>query len=238
MLITSPHAGFAQPRAPVGRPQNNDAGGAAAAGTQTVPLPHAIREDSGLVWNVNVDGSVNDGNGELFDTGGGLFVGPNAPYAPPIQQAAFDPEHNELLLPAQPAMGLSVSRRVAVDPKGGWCRFIEVLENPSPNPVRTQVKLRFDLALGVQGVEQVADDKRAGPPRGIAVFDGQHGLAMVGAARGSRLMPQVATEPGGDAIEFTYDVEVPARRTVALLHVHARRASQNDAAAFIRSARE
>jgi hypothetical protein len=210
----------------------------APGGGQIVPLPHAMQEDSGLLWTVNVDGSVTDGNNELYDSGGQLFIGPNSPYAPPIQQTTFDPEHNELLFPVQSAMGLSISRRVAVDAKAGWCRYVEVLDNPSAKPIRAQVKLRFDLSLGVQATEQVADDKRGGLPRGLAVFDGQHGVAMVAAARGNRVPVQFVNEPGGEAIEFTYDVEVPARRTIALAHVHARRASLAEAAAFVRSTKE
>src|SRR5687767_524993 len=135
-------------------------------------------------------------------------------------------------------MGLTVSRRVSIDVKGGWCRFIEVLENQTPNAIRAPVKIRFDLSLGVQQTEQVVDDRRAGRPRGVAVFDGQRGIAMVAAARGSKLAPQFTSEPGGNAIEFTYDVEVPPRRTIALIHVHARRPSRADAAAFARSTKE
>ena len=211
---------------------------AAAPGGQMVPLPHLMQEESGAAWTVNPDGSVTDGNGEVFDAGGQLFIGPNTPYAPPVQQAAFDPERNEVQFPPQPAMGLTVSRRVSVDAKGGWCRYVEVLENPTPNSIRAPVKIRFDLSLGVQQMEPIADDRRAGKTRGVAVFDGQRGIAMVVAARGSKLAPQFTQEPGGNAVEFTYLVEVPPRRTVALVHVHARRPTLADAAAFVRSTRE
>jgi hypothetical protein len=209
----------------------------AAAGGQVVPLPHPLHEDSGVAWVVNADGSVTDGNNEVFDSGGGLFIGPN-PYAPPNQQASFDAEHNELSFAPQPAMGLSVSRRVSVDPKGGWCRFVEILENPTPRAIHTQVKLRFGMSQGVQQVERVGADKGAGQPRGAVVSDGQHFVAMVAAGRAGRVTPQFSAQPGVEAVEFSYEVDVPPRRTIALAHLHARRASTQEAAAFVRSGKE
>jgi len=209
----------------------------AQPGQQVVPLPHPLHEDSGVAWVVNADGSVTDGNNELFDSGGGLFIGPN-PYAPPNQQASFDAERNELFFPPQPVMGLSVSRRVSVDAKGGWCRFVEVLENPTPRAIHAQVKLRFGMSQGVQQVEQVGADKAAGTPRGLVVSDGQHFVATVAAGRGGRVTPQFSAQPGVEAFEFSYEVDVPPRRTVALTHLHARRATAQEAAAFIRSGKE
>jgi hypothetical protein len=214
------------------------AAAAAVANAQSVPLPYALRDSTGLIWSVNPDGSVSDGAGELFNAGGQLWMGQNVQYAPPIQQASFDVDHNELMFPPQPLGGLNVSRRVAVDARGAWCRWVEVLENTSPNRVKAQLRVVFALSLPVQGVEQVADERRGGAPLGVAVFDGQHGIAMVGAARGSRLSPQFVAQQNTEAVEFTYEVEVPARRTVAVAHVHARRATINEAIAFMRSTKE
>ena len=207
---------------------------------QSVPLPFALRDNTGMVWHVNPDGSITDGTGELFDAAGQLFLGNNFQYSPPIQQAGFDPDNNELLFPPQPAGDLQVSRRVAVDARGGWCRFVELLENTTGNRVKAQLRIRVDLSQGVQSVEQVADERRAGQGHalGVGVFDGQHGIAMVGAARGGRVSPQFVAQQGGDAVEVSYEIDVPPRRTVAVAHVNARRGTLNEAMAFMRSPKE
>src|SRR4029079_12722090 len=84
-----------------------------------VPLPYVLRTDSGTALHVNPDGSVTDGQNDLFDAGAQLFVGDTFQYAPEAQQAAFDAKRNELQFPSLPANGLNVSRRVAADARGG-----------------------------------------------------------------------------------------------------------------------
>jgi hypothetical protein len=188
---------------------------------------------------VNADGSVTDGQGDLFDGGGQLFIGNNVPYAAQNAQAQYNAARNELTFPPIPAHGLNVSRRVSLDPRGGWCRFVEVLENPGPGPVRAQVRVRFDLSGVIQGVEPVADDKRGGAPVGLALFDGDDGIAMLGAGRGGHgVMPQYSTQVDSDAVEVLYDVEVPRRKTVALVHAVAVRPALNDAVNFLRGAKD
>src|SRR5687767_1235485 len=139
---------------------------------RTVPLPHVLRDETGAALTVNADGSVNDGQGDLFDAGAQLFVGNNFQYAPEIAHATYDPRHNELRFPPMPANGLNVSRRVSVDARSGWWRFVETLENPGPAPVRAQVRVRFDLSGAIQAVEHVVDERRGSSTAGVAVFDG------------------------------------------------------------------
>ena len=206
-----------------------------------VQLPYATRDDAGTVLHVNADGSLNDGQGDLFDAGAQLFVGNNFQYAPDIPQAAFDARRGELLFPPMPASGLSVSRRVAVDARAGWWRYVETFENPGQAAVRTQVRVRFDLCGAVQNVEHVADERRDGRPLGVAVFDGDDGIAILGAGRGparSAARPQFNVEPGGDSVDVVYDVEVPARKTVSIVHVVAVRPGANEAANFLRSVKD
>src|SRR3954454_5134406 len=98
-----------------------------AAAPQAVALPYALRDASGQSLVVNPDGSVMDPQGELISAGGQLFVGNDFQYASENPQGRLDSAHNELLFPPVPAQGqaqgLTVSRRVSLDPRGGWWRF-------------------------------------------------------------------------------------------------------------------
>ena len=58
----------------------------------------------------------------------------NFQYAPENPQASFDAKRNELSFPPMPVNGLTVSRRVAASPRGGWFRFTETLENQGQAP--------------------------------------------------------------------------------------------------------
>ena len=132
------------------------------AAVRSVQLPYLLRTDSGPALHVNPDGSVTDGQNELFDAGAQLLVGENFQYAPENPQASFDAKRNELSFPQMPASGLTVSRRVAASPHGGWFRFTETLENPGPAPVRTTVRVHYDLSGAVQTAESNASACSAG----------------------------------------------------------------------------
>jgi hypothetical protein len=206
-----------------------------------VQLPYLLRTDSGTGLHVNPDGSVTDGQNEVFDAGAQLFVGDNFQYAPENQQASFDAKRNELQFPALPANGLNVSRRVAADARGGWWRFTETLENPGQAAVRTTVHVHYDLSGAVLGVENVADGRAGGGAVGASVFDGSHGIAILGAGRGpgARLVrPSVNAQPTGDSVDLVYDVEVPPHKAVSIVHALALKASQNEAAAFLNSLKD
>ena len=211
---------------------------AAARGSRPVQLPYVLRDNSGSALSVNVDGSLSDGQGDLFDAGGRLFIGNNFQYAPQNAQAQYNASRNELTLPPLPALGLNVSRRVRIDPRTGWCRFVEIFENPGATPVNTQVRLRFDVSGIVQGVEQVADDKRGGAV-GLALFDGDDGIALLGGGRGAHpLTPVYSTQVDSDGVESLYEVVVPARKSVTIVHALAVRPALNDAVNLLRSVKD
>jgi hypothetical protein len=212
-----------------------------AAAGRAVPLPYVLRTDSGTALHVNPDGSVTDGQNELFDAGAQLFVGDNFQYAPENQQASFDAKRNELQFPSLPANGLNVSRRVAADARGGWWRFTETLENPGQVAVRTTAHVHYDLSGAVLGVENVADERARGAVVGATVFDGNHGIAILAAGRGpgaKLVRPSVNAQPTGDSLDLVYDIEVPPRKTVSIVHALAIKASQNEAAAFLKSLKD
>jgi hypothetical protein len=226
LLLLSPAPAHAQRRVAGG------ANPAAAAGPgQTVQLPYVMRDSVGCTWDIQMDGSVGDGGNDLYDGGGRLDVN-NAVYQSPQAQARFDAATNELTMPPATLGGLTLTRRIAVNVAGGWCRWTEVLENPGNAPVRTTVHLHWDLGSSNQQNRPVDDDKGKGL-LGQAIFDGQRGLAMLCAGHGAKVTSRYQMQQGSDQVEQYYDVEVPAKKMIAIAHFQALRPTIDAAAAFI-----
>ena len=208
----------------------------------SVQLPYALRDAAGNQWNIDQDGSISDGSGDLYDGGGHLmFNGGEQGYASPTNQARLEESGGELVLPPIAINGLNVSRRIGIDAKGkgGWCRFVEVLENPTNAPVRARLLLNFNMAGGIQGSQPIIDQQHADKPQiGAAVFDGDDAIAMIAAGRGSNVQPIVSARPDESVVDITYDVEVPARQTVALVHLQVRRMNFEEAAQFFASTKD
>ena len=94
-----------------------------------------MRDALGDTWDVQQDGRIGDGGNNIYDGGGKLFVGAdNQEWASPQQTASFDPARNEVTLAPNPVDGLNVTRRLSVNARQNWCRWVEVLENPAPPP--------------------------------------------------------------------------------------------------------
>ena len=213
------------------------AGGAgAAAAPRAVSLPHALRDGAGRVWNVDAAGAVSDGNGELYDGSGQLSFddADGTVYGSPAGAASFDEASNTLVFPPVPYQGLNVSRRVGADARGGWCRFVEVLENPTGRAVRARLRLEFSFSNGVQGSQPITDERQRDKPAvGMAVFDGNDAVAMIGAGRGGRVVPAFSVRQDEGYVDYVYDVEVPPKQTVAIVHVQARLQSFEEATGFL-----
>ena len=208
----------------------------AGAALQQVPLPHLMRDNFGGTWDVQQDGSIGDGANDLFDGGGSLLIGGN-PYVWEQPTVGFDAARNELVFPPAPMMGLNVSRRISVNAKGGWCRWVDVLENTNAAPIKLQVQIHFDLGNGVQAAQEIADPRKK-RPMALAIFDGNQALGMVGAGRGAKLAPRFQPQPNSDQVDLYYDVEVPAKGTVAIVHVHVLRPTMQQVTQAVESLKD
>ena len=205
----------------------------AAVPLQQTPLPCVLRDSAGNNWDVQQDGRIGDGGNNIYDGGGKLFVGSdNTQWVSPQQQAGFDPVSNEVVLAPAQIDGLNITRRLCVNARQNWCRWIEVLENPGAAPIHTQVHVNFSLGGQIANSRDLVDDKKSHKNVGVATFDGNHNLVMIGAGRGARVIPHIAYQQNADQVDFTWDVDVPAKQKVAIFHFQVVRPGFPEAAAF------
>lgn len=207
----------------------------AAAAGGAVPLPYVIRDNFGVSWDVQPDGTIGDGGDDLYDGAARLAVNDNG-FAPQAS-AIFDPALNEVVFAPQQVGNVVVSRRVAVNAQAGWCRFTEIVQNPATVPVRAQLRLNFDLGGGVQTATPVSDPRK-NTPIGIAIFDGRRSVAMLGGGHGGKVQCAYMSQPNTDQCDLVYTMDVPPRQSVAVVHFQAMRGSNEQAAEWMRSARE
>lgn len=212
-----------------------------AANGQPVTFPYVLRDSMGGAWDVQQDGQIGDGGNDVYDGGGRLVVtgpGGQQQYTSPQATAAFDAARNEVVLGAATFGGITVTRRVTVNAQGGWCRWVETVNNPTAAPAKVQLKLSFDLGSSIQTSQPLVDERKTKKAFAVAVSDGRHHLAMIGGGRGSKLLPRFDPRPGSDQVDVYYDVEVPARQSAAVVHFQVSRRSLADAVAFAEQAKD
>ncbi|HEY7116800.1 MAG TPA: hypothetical protein VH475_09450 [Tepidisphaeraceae bacterium] len=202
------------------------------AGTgQLVQLPYVFPDESGSQWDVQFDGSIGDGGNDLYDGGGRLFINNMAQYQSPTQQAVLDPARHELNFPPMQLAGLNVSRRVAVLPSLSTVRFTEILENPTAAPIKAQLRCYFNMGQSLVNAVPLVDEKKTrSQPCGFALADPNNAVAMIACGRGAKLQPRFNYRMNDDNVDIFYDVEVPARQTVVIVHLQLRRRTADQAA--------
>lgn len=203
---------------------------AATPPVQTVSLPYNLPgEPPSSFWDIQNDGSINDGGNDLYDGGARLLLNNAAQYNSPNSQATLNATRTELVFPPMPYNGLLVSRRVAVLPHLNALRYVDLFENPTASAIRLQARLNFNMGGSVQAAIPLVDEKKNKQAVGYAFGDQRNAVAMIGAGRGARLLPRFNYRQHDDNIDFFYDLEIPARQTVAVAHLQMRRMTPDNA---------
>jgi hypothetical protein len=188
-----------------------------AAG-EMVSLPIVLPDEQGVRWDVQNDGSIADGGNDLYDGGGHLYLDNTFQFTSGAA-AQFNRERNEVVLGPISYRELNISRRVAVNAKGGFCRWAEVFENTSPQKTSVQLRVHFDMGGSIQFIQPYADEKRGKQTIGMAIGDQRHSVGVVAAGHGSRVVPRFEPQQGGDQFNMYYELEIPPRQTAVIVHV-------------------
>jgi hypothetical protein len=189
-----------------------------------VDLPFVRRDGEGFRWDIQRDGHVGAGSLDAFDGSFRLTV-EGDPF--PILDAGFStPSENAIVLGPVPLADLRVRREILISTgPTGFCRFLEVLHNPTSRARIVRVTITGNL--GSDSQTRVAASSNGDLFATIAdrwfITDDSVGdvgdplVTMVVGGETASVRP-VALSLRGDDFEWTYEIEIPPRREVALLH--------------------
>jgi hypothetical protein len=202
-----------------------------------VSLPVVLPDEQGIRWDVQNDGSIADGGNDLYDGGGHLFLDNNFQWNSG-GIARFNRERNEVVLGPISYREMNVSRRIAVNAKLGFCRWAEVFENTTAQKTSVQLRVHFDMGGGIQFIQPFRDEKRNKQTIGISIGDQRHCVGVMGAGRGSKLVPRLEPQQGGDQFNIYYELEIPPRQTAVIVHAQVYRQQFTAACAILGEIRE
>lgn len=199
-----------------------------AEGGGDVPLPFLVPDSMGNSWDIQPDGSIGDGGRDLYDGGGHLFIDGGVRFQS-NGRGAVDAARHEVTLGPIPVKGLNISRRIAVNPEKSFCRWAEVVENPTNQKLSVSLRVHFDVGGSIQWVREFREEKGARDLFGVAIGDQRHCYGVIGAGRMAKVVPQIQPQQNNDNLNLTYTLEVPAKQTVVVVHVQVYRRNMADA---------
>ena len=138
-------------------------------------------------------------------------------------QARVDSKTGEVILENfQPVNGLQFSRRVQARRDEDLLRCIDIFKNVGPADVTINLQYTTSLNRGVTMAQTMQDQKKAGADMAW-VAQTQRGKTAVEifAGKGAQQFGQMQWEQGNNAVQYNMQLEVPAGKSVAVMHLHA-----------------
>lgn len=200
------------------------------AGENLVPANQNLmffNDQRGMRWDIQQDGSINDGNNDCFD--GAMFLHINGQRCYQQQQPMMTADGAELVLELRcqnsPRAGqnLRIVRRIRPDPKLGAVRYIDMVTNTTGAEVTVQVMLCSSTGGNCQNA--ISTGGRANPTTlenretgviGVQQADGQRpSVLWVLARRSGKEKPQLLIQ-NNRTFNFTWALKIPANASQAV----------------------
>ena len=198
------------------------------------PLTFELFDGLEFEWDIRRDGSISDGTRDAFDTGMDLRVDGTA--FPEQDEALLLQDGREYVLGPAEMSGLQVTRRVYVPVEGAYARFVEVLQNPTAEPIEVDVEVFGNLGSdgGTRHVGDSSGDGAVGADDDWYITDdgnatgGDPAVTQFFSDAEAPVQPSEASR-AGDLFDWTYPVVVPPGETIYLLHFTSQRTTSEDA---------
>ncbi|HOF18432.1 MAG TPA: hypothetical protein PK082_05945, partial [Phycisphaerae bacterium] len=196
-------------------------------------------DGAGFRWDVTSYGTINDGTNNAYD--GAMQMRVNGQYFNWSSSGNLSADGREVEVGPWAAGSVRIYRRLYIDPKVGYCRWIDIFENGA-NAAQT-VSLRYNTDLGVSPQQMVTSGGKG------AVGADDWGLVTgrtsgsytatlhVWATERGRVKPKVTAKTGNDNVYYDFTLKIPAGKTVALCFFEAQRNSYADAEKFLKAFR-
>lgn len=202
-------------------------------------FPWAIQDGEKKNWDISADGKVTSGTNGAYN-GGMILTVNNAGFAP-NGSAKLSKDHREIEIGPWNWNGanLNISRRVYVDPKLGYCRWIDIFENNTGSDQTINVQYVTNHPAPIKEVLTSSGGKQIDPKKDFAYAAILNDPAKpvnvhVYANRGAKETIQPQFNPGAADIHYNYALTVPNGKAAAICLFESQQADAEKAKAFMK----
>ncbi|HZZ42587.1 MAG TPA: hypothetical protein VFE58_06595 [Tepidisphaeraceae bacterium] len=207
----------------------------------TVNLPQSMQDSSGNNWMVYQQGWFQmQGNNPIYGQSAQLMINNNQPNnrGGGGNRAHIDEKTGELIFEFN-NQGLNITRRVLMDKKDGYIRYIEIVKNSRPNEQTVNLQITSNLNFGVNTAEIVPDPhKHDHNLAWIAASDGPSCAVEIYASKNAKVTPSIDWQPGNNTVTAVYPLTVPAGKSAAILHLHMLSSTSDAGVKYVESMKE
>jgi hypothetical protein len=210
--------------AAISLPTAADAQQPALVPAQFAPF-HPMTDSQGFLWDLDQMGRIMNGTDSAFSQSFSMLIN-NGQFQP--TSSLMTANGCEVILQGSSMLpGLQVTRRCRVEAKSAGARFVDVFTNLGTTPLQFNVSIFLNCGNG-QWQAAISDSGKTNPATldkketGVLLYNpSQNGCVSVAlclAGQNSKVRPTIQPTNNGQPIMFSYAVNVPPRKTAAILY--------------------
>jgi len=203
----------------------------------SVSFMWSLNDGLGCRWDINGNGSVDNGTNNAYSGGmqlgttdGSTFNGGNSRMSEGKREIEIGPWQYG---------NVQVSRRIYIDEKKGYCRWIDIFENNTGETFRMSLRYRSRMGSSVyevassRGTKDI-DAKDWAFTTMYRENSSRPAVVHVIASKSSKLKPRVQWKEGSNELYYYYDLNVEPGKPVALCFFESQQGSPAKAKAFMK----
>jgi hypothetical protein len=195
-----------------------------AAGNTSMPWTQT--DSAGYRWDIQHNGTVGDGNHDAYD--GGLQLAVQGSGFSGQSQARVSKAGDEIELgPWNWNNQIQVVRRVYVDKKDNYARWVDLYRNTANQDVTVEIRYFSNLGSTIRNFVTASGKQTRDNAWAFATTDPNRSntpaLVHVVGTPQSKLQPEIKADSGTDKIYVTYRLEIPAGQTRGLFMIEMQR---------------
>jgi len=200
--------------------------------------PWYLNDGAGYRWDIYANGQVNDGTNDAYDGGMNLQISGSSFSWSKAGRKSKD--GREIEVGPWTRGSLRIWRRVYIDPKIGYARWIDIFENTTG--AVQNVTLRYYSNMGSSSSMTYTTSGKAnltekdwGIVTASSSGSSRPAVAHVFASRSSKIKPRFQWTRSSDNIYYHITLKIPAKKTVAMCLFEAQRRPYGEATKFLKS---
>ncbi|MCE5278921.1 MAG: hypothetical protein ABFD92_18770 [Planctomycetaceae bacterium] len=188
--------------------------------TQQSNWPWVVNDGEGNRWDLMPNGSIGNGNGSNSYSGA-MYLRANGSEFSANGTAALSKDGREIEIGPWSIGSFSVWRRIYIDPKSGYCRWIDIFENKTEQ--RQTVTLDYrSMTNYPMTLCQTSSGKVGAPtPQDWAIATGHNNtgaeaMVHVYSSESSKVRPRVTYSAGSNQLRYAFKASIGPGKTFAL----------------------
>jgi len=193
----------------------------------------------GYRWDVSSNGSVSEGTNDAYD--GAMQLSVNGTSLPGFSTGRLSPDGMEVEIGPWQRGDVSVSRRIFVNTKAGYCRWIDIFENQTSSVVPLSLKYYSNMGASTNrtytssGQAQLSEHDWGIVTAGSSTRSLRPAVAHIFASPRAKVSPSFQFSTGSDNLYYHVGLDVPARKAVALCYFEVQRRPFEAAVEFLKA---